>query len=69
MRSPSRSPTRARRPPTVILFGGEPYREPIVAQGPFVMNSQQEIATAYRDFFNGRYGKIEYKPLDQPQTV
>jgi redox-sensitive bicupin YhaK (pirin superfamily) len=53
----------------LILFGGEPYREPIVAQGPFVMNSQQEIATAYRDFFNGRYGKIEYKPLDQPQTV
>ncbi len=53
----------------LIVFGGAPYHEPIVAQGPFVMNSQQEIATAYRDFFNGRYGKIQYKPLDQPQTV
>jgi redox-sensitive bicupin YhaK (pirin superfamily) len=48
----------------VILFGGEPYREPILVQGPCVMNSRQEIAEAYRDFFNGRYGKIQYLPLD-----
>jgi redox-sensitive bicupin YhaK (pirin superfamily) len=53
----------------VILFGGEPYREPIVAQGPFVMNSHQEIAEAYQDFFNGRYGKIQYQPVDQPQNA
>jgi hypothetical protein len=53
----------------VIIFGGEPYREPIVAEGPFVMNSRQEIAAAYRDFFNGHYGKIQYRPLDQPQAV
>jgi redox-sensitive bicupin YhaK (pirin superfamily) len=53
----------------VILFGGEPYREPMVAQGPFVMNTQGEIATAYRDFFNGRYGKIQYQPADQPHTA
>jgi len=44
----------------VIFFGGEPYREPIVAEGPFVMNSQLEIAQAYRDFFNGQYGTIAY---------
>lgn len=44
----------------LIFFGGEPYREPIVAEGPFVMNSHAEIAEAYRDFFNGKYGTIAY---------
>lgn len=45
----------------VILFGGEPYTEPIVAEGPFVMNSRSEIADAYRDFYAGKYGKINYQ--------
>jgi redox-sensitive bicupin YhaK (pirin superfamily) len=45
----------------VLIFGGERYTEPIVADGPFVMNSQQEIAQAYLDFHNGKYGKIIYK--------
>jgi redox-sensitive bicupin YhaK (pirin superfamily) len=44
----------------ILLFGGERYREPIVAQGPFVMNSELEIAEAYRDFKAGRYGEINY---------
>ncbi|MEO6327480.1 MAG: pirin family protein [Ginsengibacter sp.] len=42
----------------LIIFGGEKYAEPIIAQGPFVMNSPQEIAQAYRDFHDGKYGKI-----------
>ena len=45
----------------ILLFGGEPYTEPIIAQGPFVMNTQQEIAEAYRDFHDGKYGEIKYK--------
>jgi len=44
----------------IILFGGERYEEPIVAQGPFVMNSQNEIVQAYRDFHSGKYGEINY---------
>lgn len=44
----------------LILFGGEKYMEPIVSEGPFVMNSRDEIVQAYRDFFNGRYGQIVY---------
>jgi redox-sensitive bicupin YhaK (pirin superfamily) len=44
----------------LLLFGGEKYTEPIVAQGPFVMNTQLEIAEAYRDFHAGKYGKINY---------
>ncbi|GAA4917179.1 pirin family protein [Mucilaginibacter defluvii] len=43
-----------------LVFGGETYAEPIVAEGPFVMNSELEIADAYRDFYNGDYGKIHY---------
>ena len=42
----------------IILFGGETYIEPIVAEGPFVMNTKLEIAEAYRDFLLGKYGKI-----------
>jgi redox-sensitive bicupin YhaK (pirin superfamily) len=43
----------------ILLFGGEAYKEPVVAEGPFVMNSQAEIATAYRDFYAGKYGVIK----------
>jgi hypothetical protein len=42
----------------ILLFGGAPYTEPIVAEGPFIMNSQAEIAEAYRDYFAGKYGEI-----------
>ncbi|WP_194778395.1 pirin family protein [Pararhodonellum marinum] len=45
----------------ILLFGGEPYTEPIVAEGPFVMNSRVEIAEAYRDFYAGKYGNIKYE--------
>ena len=45
----------------ILLFGGEEYTEPVVAEGPFVMNSQTEIATAYRDFYAGKYGEIKFK--------
>src|SRR5258706_10287037 len=44
----------------IIVFGGEKYTEPIVAQGPFVMNTQSEIAEAYKDFHAGKYGKMSY---------
>lgn len=42
----------------ILLFGGEEYTESVVAEGPFVMNSQVEIANAYRDFYAGKYGEI-----------
>jgi len=42
----------------ILLFGGERYTEPIVAEGPFVMNTRQEIAVAYKDYFSGKYGVI-----------
>ena len=45
----------------IIIFGGAPYEEPIVSRGPFVMNTHGEIALAYRDFFDGKYGNITYQ--------
>jgi redox-sensitive bicupin YhaK (pirin superfamily) len=44
----------------ILLFGGEPYKEPIVAHGPFVMNSDLEIAEAYKDYHTGKYGEINF---------
>lgn len=42
---------------SVVLFGhAEPLREPIVAHGPFVMNTVQEIHQAYADFQAGKFG-------------
>lgn len=42
---------------SIILFGhGEPYNERIVAHGPFVMNSEGEIAQAMNDYQTGKMG-------------
>lgn len=51
-------------PADVLLFGGEKYLEPIVAQGPFVMNTMSEIAQAYEDLYSGKYGTIDYAPAN-----
>lgn len=41
----------------LILFGhAEPLDEPVVAHGPFVMNSQEEIAEAVRAYQRGEFG-------------
>jgi redox-sensitive bicupin YhaK (pirin superfamily) len=40
----------------LILGHAKPFNEPMVAQGPFVMNTQQEIMEAYRDYQQGKFG-------------
>ncbi len=40
---------------SMFLFcHGAPYEEPIVARGPFVMNTHQEILQAFEDYHEGR---------------
>ena len=41
-----------------VLFSGRPIGEPVVARGPFVMNSEAEIAQAFHDFRSGRFGDV-----------
>jgi redox-sensitive bicupin YhaK (pirin superfamily) len=40
----------------LIIGHGLPFNEPIVAYGPFVMNSEQEIQQAFKDYEAGKLG-------------
>lgn len=46
-----------------LLFAGTPLREPVVAQGPFVMNSQQDIVRAINDYNAGTFGRMDQTSL------
>lgn len=45
---------QATEPCRALLIAGRPLNQPIVQQGPFVMNTQEEINQAISDFRSGR---------------
>jgi redox-sensitive bicupin YhaK (pirin superfamily) len=42
----------------IFLLGGQPIKETVVAYGPFVMNSKEQIIQAMEDYQYGRFGQI-----------
>ena len=43
----------------ILVISGEPINEPIAAQGPFVMNTKEEIMQAIQDYNIGKFGFLE----------
>ena len=42
----------------LLLLSGQPIGEPVVGQGPFVMNTREEIRQAMEDYQSGRMGTL-----------
>ena len=41
-----------------MLYSGPPIGEPVAFGGPFVMNTEAEIAAAFADFRRGKFGAV-----------
>ena len=42
----------------LLVLNGEPIGEPVVQHGPFVMNTEREIARAISDYNAGKFGQL-----------
>ena len=64
-KQPSSSPTGWE----VLVLGGLPIREQVARYGPFVMNTEEEIAQAVLDYQAGKMGTIPAKRLPHRTTA
>lgn len=44
----------------ILMLSGEPIDEPIVAGGPFVMNTYEELRQANEDYHTGKFGSHDF---------
>ena len=49
---------KAKTDAKLLVMDGEPIAEPVVGQGPFVMNSRAEIQRAFEDYQLGHMGEL-----------
>ncbi|MFO0763560.1 MAG: pirin family protein [Candidatus Gracilibacteria bacterium] len=42
----------------ILIFAGEPIQEPVYHYGPFVMDSEEGLERALREYQNGEFGNI-----------
>jgi quercetin 2,3-dioxygenase len=52
---------KAKTDAKLLVMDGEPFDEPIVGRGPFVMNSSAEIQQAFEEYQLGRMGELAEK--------
>ena len=46
----------------IVLIAGKPLHEPVAQYGPFVMNSREELQSAYARYQGGKMGQLEPLP-------
>lgn len=51
----------ATQPLLCVVIAGKPLREPVAAKGPFVMNTEEQIKQAFKDFREGSFGEWPQK--------
>ena len=51
--------TTEKKPVRFLLVCGKPLKEPVAWYGPIVMNTQQELQTAFQEFQDGSFIKQE----------
>jgi redox-sensitive bicupin YhaK (pirin superfamily) len=50
---------KAKTDAMLLVMDGEPFDEPVVGNGPFVMNSRAEIQQAFEDYQLGKMGELD----------